>query len=167
MHKKSTRQVRSQKASGLMYQKAGGTEKRQEATSQITGTEAGTDLTQKGRRGDKGQQSSTSGAARPGDSGTASTEASTAAVKAGQQSSGSTRERHRCPGSQAGGRAGVLSGQGTLTETELGRRRARGSCFLSSLSATLQPGRGLGIQSDQETPLHVEALSLRCSRDQR
>ena len=44
-----------------MYQKAGGTEKRQEATSQITGTEAGTDLTQKGRRGDKGQQSNTSG----------------------------------------------------------------------------------------------------------
>lgn len=144
VHKKSTRQVRSQRASGPMYQKAGGTEKRQEAKSQITGTEAGTDLTQKGRRGDKGQQSSTSGAARPGDSGTesteASTEASTAAVKAGEQSSDSTRERHRCPGSQAGGRAGVLSGQGTLTETELGRRRVRGSCFLSNQSSTLQPG---------------------------
>lgn len=75
-----------------MYQKAGGTEKRQEAKSQITGTEAGTGLTQKGRRGDKGQQSSTSGAAQPGDSGTESMEASTAAVKAGEQSSDSTRE---------------------------------------------------------------------------
>lgn len=40
VYKKSTRQVRSQRASWSRYPKAGVTEKRQETKSQITGAEA-------------------------------------------------------------------------------------------------------------------------------
>ena len=143
VYKKSTRQVRSQRASWSTYRKAGVTEKRREAKSPATGAEVQEQgLTQKGRRGDKGEQSSTSATVQVRRQRDKVAEASMEAVKAGQQRSDLTQGATPLP--QKSGRRQSWFAQEGRTHWKKQSSGQGGwwgsSCFLSNQFSILQPG---------------------------